>query len=135
MAMKATDAEVIAALKATGGVTAHAAKRLGLDRSGLGARIKANAELLAAQKEAEETVLDIAESVVVYHVKRKSLEAARYLLDRKGRRRGYVTRSEVSGPGGAPVQVASTTQTVDSPTTAEELALARRRFIDAGDDA
>lgn len=62
-------------------------------------------------KAIEEGLIDLAESVIFTHLQADSLKAAMYYLDRKAKHRGYVRRSELTGPDGQPMGVVGRTMT------------------------
>ncbi len=128
-----TEEQIAQALMNSGGVVAEAARKLKCVRKNLRVRIDNSAYLLEVEVEAQETLIDDAVSAVVHHVRGKDLRAALAVLDRFGRKRGLGRVTEVGGIGGAPIQHAVTTERVD-PTTPEEIAAARRRYIDHSDD-
>jgi hypothetical protein len=76
---------------------------LGCSRNGLENFFKRRPHLQDYRDQQIEMVLDIAENNVIQGVYGGDDKYTRYFLDRKGQSRGYVTRQEVSGPGGAPV--------------------------------
>lgn len=130
-----TEDQIIEAMRANMGVIPAAAQVLKCTAQNIRQRINASSALLGFMAEFDEEVLDIAEGVVRLALQNKDATTARWLLDRKGKGRGYRQLTELGGIGGAPIQVAATTQAVEAPTTPQEIALARRRFIDAGNDA
>lgn len=89
-----TDAQVIAALQQSGGIMAHAARKLGLERSTLHKRVHESAKIKAAMDEAKETNLDVAESKLMKAVNEGQLPAIFFFLKCIGKHRGYVERQE-----------------------------------------
>lgn len=87
--MKATQAQVIAALMEHAGVITHAAAALKIDRKGLTRRIARSPALKAAQAEAEDIVLDYGEGHLKKAVKDGDLQSVRFYLTHKGKSRGY----------------------------------------------
>jgi len=82
-----TDEEVIEALFRTAGNVTKTAKMLGLKQVGeLRTRINRNPALAQARQEAFEQMLDRAEEKIT---KAMSKADARWILERKGRNRGY----------------------------------------------
>ncbi len=129
-----TNEQVMRALTMSEGVIRYAAKNLQCTPQNLRQRIAGDAELLAFAQTLDEDVLDKAEMVIRLALKAKDAPTARWLLDRKGRKRGYKSTHEIVGKDGGAIQVAATNEHFE-PTTPQELAAARRRFIDDGDDA
>lgn len=121
------------ALEANGGVILAAANALKCSSQNLRQRIKNDGELLEFQAKLEEDILDIAEGVVRKALSKGDANTARWLLDRKGKQRGYRTTTEVTGLGGGAIKHAVTSETFEA-STPEEIAAARRRFIDDGND-
>lgn len=102
-----TDAQVIAALQQSGGIMAHAARKLGIDRSTLHTRIHKSPVLMGALDEAKETNLDVAESKLMKAVNDGELAAIFFYLKTQGKRRGYIERHEfdhIDVP--APIEIA-----------------------------
>lgn len=131
-----TEAQIKLALEANAGVISLAAKTLKCTSQNLRQRINNSAELLAFSQQLDEDVLDLAEAVIKKALTKGDANTARWLLDRRAKKRGYGNSSsvELGGIGGAPIQHAVTEQRAD-PTTPEEIAAARRRYFDDGDDA
>ena len=102
-----TDAQVVAALQQSGGIMAHAARKLGLDRSTLHTRIHNSQSLMDAMVEAKETNLDVAETKLMKAVNDGELAAIFFYLKTQGKRRGYIERHEfdhIDVP--APIEIA-----------------------------
>lgn len=102
-----TDAQVVAALQQSGGIMAHAARKLGLDRSTLHKRIHENQNLKDALDEAKETNLDVAETKLMQAINKGELAAVFFYLKTQGKRRGYIERHEfdhIDVP--APIEIA-----------------------------
>lgn len=124
-----TEDEIAEALEKSAGIALVAAKLLKCSRQNVEMRIKNSERLLKVQAECNEDVLDLAESVLLGQLKRKSLRAAIYILERKGKDRGWVKRIENTGKDGAPLTPER--QTVD---ISEESFARARRFIDNGSE-
>ena len=102
-----TDAQVVAALQQSGGIMAHAARKLGLDRSTLHTRIHNNQSLMDAMAEAKETNLDVAETKLMQAINKGELAAVFFYLKTQGKKRGYIERHEfdhIDVP--APIEIA-----------------------------
>lgn len=128
-----TDDQIKRSLRMSQGVISYAAKNLKCSPWSLRKRIANNSELLEFSKSLEEDVLDKAEMVIRLALKAKDATTARWLLDRKGKSRGYKQTTEISGLNGGAIQHAVTAEVME-PVTAEEIAAARSRFIDNSDD-
>jgi hypothetical protein len=83
------EAKIVAALRKWGGMSALAAKELGITRQAVHQRLKNSATIRAAVAEIEEETLDIGEGHLIKLVRNGDKEMVKYYLDRKGRRRGY----------------------------------------------
>lgn len=98
-----SNAQIKAALTAQMGVIVLAAKQLGVTRQAIHLRVNASPELQAHIADVEETMLDVAEGVAKSAIIAQDKQMTRWFLDRKGRNRGYVTRSEQTGADGEPL--------------------------------
>lgn len=56
-------------------------------------------------EEANEDMVDLSESKLKRHIKAGSLDAVKYHLDRKGKRRGYVRQQEIAGVVDKPLSI------------------------------
>lgn len=112
--MAISNAQIKAALKISSGIAAHAAERLQTSRQNIWQRIQRSTELQMYIAEIEQNIIDQAEAIVLVAMnerqqpenKKPTKEAVRisqWMLDRKGRGRGYSTRTELTGPDGAPL--------------------------------
>lgn len=121
-----TNAQLKAALKASAGVYAMAAERLGTSRQNVYQRVQRSEELKAFVAEVEESLLDAAEAVIADAiVNKKDTKVARWFLGTKGKKRGFTTRQEHTGPDGSAIPLASKVQVevtyVDSPEEEEDV--------------
>ena len=82
-------------LKRSCGNVSHAAKMLGLDRSGLHYRINRSQMLAQLIIDARETIVDAAENSLHAAVIRQEPWATCFTLKTLGRKRGYVERQEI----------------------------------------
>ena len=95
-----SDAQLEAALRSQGGIQAAAAQALEqatgvrVTRQAVHERVKRNPRLRRAIQETEEEVLDLAENVVLKSLNNGDFNAARFVLETRGKHRGY-TRREV----------------------------------------
>lgn len=119
-----TIAQVKAALRKNAGVLVLAAQDLGLSRQALHMRLHNNPDLQTFKDQIEAELIDAAEAVVANAILAKDKQMTRWYLDRKGRERGYTTRTELTGPGGAAIAVAQrldvTVTYVDAPASEPE---------------
>lgn len=90
MTLATSEAECIAALRATAGKVAQAAQKLGITRQSLHIRIERSPAIRAAIKEMDETLLDAAEgNVAKAIVSDGDVMTSRWYLQQKGKERGY----------------------------------------------
>lgn len=101
--------KVAAALRAHNGIILKAAAACGVGRPTLYKFIKEHPELEDVRNECNEELLDVAESNITKALNEAELKTTRWFLERKGKDRGYTTRSEVTGADGEPLQ----TQTIE----------------------
>lgn len=93
-----TPDDYAAALRATGGLIAPAARRLGVTRSAVYATVQRYPEVREALEDARAELLDLAESRLHKAVQGGHLGASMFILDRLGQSRGYGRRAvEVAG--------------------------------------
>lgn len=93
---KNTIARLEKALIAHFGIISRAAQACGISRQTAWERVKNSPRLQEAIKSGVEQVLDIAENNVAYYVRRKDKEMTKYVLDRRGKPRGYGNKIETS---------------------------------------
>ena len=130
-----TEAQFLEAIAKTGGNYSLMAEQLKCTRQNVSKRINDSAVLIEAVQEATNRITEISIAIVVDNiVNKKNLAVAQWWLERKGKHLGFTRQLEHAGVGGAPIQHAVTEQRAD-PTTPEEIAAARRRYFDDGDDA
>lgn len=91
-----------------------AAAELGITRQSVHERVRNSERLQAARIDIDETILDVAEGVMWQGILDKDLPTTRWLLDRKGRRRGYSPKTEIGGIDGGPIVVAAPMVELDS---------------------
>ena len=99
MARKPTKTQVKKAIHDSGGIIDEIARRLGV--AWVTARVYVNKwEDVKALYDAEnERVLDLAETTVLNSIKKGDTQDAKWLLSRKGKRRGYGDALEVENKG------------------------------------
>lgn len=98
-----TKERVAEALRKNAGVQAAAARALGVTRQAIQNWLRDHPELREVIAENDETLLDLAESNLIKALKNGEKWATRYMLDTKGKVRGYTRRVEFQPT--APLQV------------------------------
>jgi hypothetical protein len=73
---------------------------LGLTRQAVSHRVQKNARLRAVIKEVEESTLDLGESKLLQAMNKGNIAAIIFYLKTKGKARGYIERSEITGKDG-----------------------------------
>lgn len=94
MTNQATDAEFRAALKAANAIPAEVARILGCSRQAVTQRLARNPELQDYVQEIEASLLDASESLVVKAIGDEDLPTAKWVLERKGKQRGWANKLE-----------------------------------------
>ena len=103
---KFTAQQMIDALEATGGNVSAAADRVGCSRTTFYRYINDYATVKEAHREHKERTLDRAEQTLEeLAIDERNVTALIFLLKTQGKSRGYVTRQELSGPGGDAVKI------------------------------
>jgi Na+/phosphate symporter len=92
---KFTRKQVITALKKTGGFITHAANMLGCRYETIERYIRDDPSIGVEMQHIKENRLDLAETVVMKHLKAENLEAAKYYLKYMGRTRGYIKAQKI----------------------------------------
>jgi hypothetical protein len=98
-------ARVAEALRKAAGIPSIAAAALGCTAMTVRNYLKRHPELREVAEEATETTLDLAESKLIGAINQGDQNAVRFYLECKGKHRGYTRRTEVTGPGGQPIEV------------------------------
>ncbi len=106
--------KVIEALQETGGLKARAARLLGCTRATVKSYIERYPEIQAALEEAEEDLLDEAESQLREQIRAGQLTAIIFFLKTKGKGRGYTERVETTGKDGGPIEFQTKAEQVKS---------------------
>lgn len=99
---------IIDALEKTGGVITAAAKSLNTSRVSLYKWIEADGKLREAKEQAEESLLDLAESKLFQAINKGDMTAIIFTLKTRGKKRGYVERQEVHIDKNAIIEVGYT---------------------------
>lgn len=123
MAKDYTVAQIIEAIKGSGGIMSTIAARLGCEWYTAQRHVNLYAGSRAAYAAERETLVDAAESVLVKNVqlaqqRQKSGDMAdtgdaKWILSRLGKERGYTERSEITGKDGEPIPIAILKMPVD----------------------
>lgn len=87
------------AIHKCGGVQAEVARTLKISRQAVNKRVRKSARLQQAIRDAEEQLLDEAESQLRKAVRSGRAWAIRFLLQTKGKKRGYTQGSEIQIEG------------------------------------
>jgi hypothetical protein len=104
--MKATNSQIIEALKKTGGFRSQAARLLNITPSALTRRLTKSAELKQADAKIRNETLDLAESKLISLIQSGSFPAIKYYLEHKGQDRGYGVKQAHKQPLSSPVALA-----------------------------
>jgi hypothetical protein len=91
-----TEDEILAAIKGSGGIMSTVAKRLNCHWTTADRNIKINENAKRAMEDENESILDLAESVLIKSVREGDMPSVFYYLNNKGKKRGYNTRLEVA---------------------------------------
>jgi len=102
-AMRVSDEQIEKALRATGGFFSLAAQRLGCSDKTVSRRVDKCPKLQAALTEICDKKLDVAEASLMKAVANGESWAVCFYLKCKGKHRGYVERSEITGADGKPI--------------------------------
>lgn len=108
---RVSEADIIDALETNKGILTAASawlaenKGIKLSRQGIAARIEKSKRLQDVRAEVDETTLDFVESKLLELLVKGDKTAIIFYLKCKGKHRGYVERSEITGKDGAPAQM------------------------------
>lgn len=97
----------------------RAALSLKVDRSSLYDFIERNPELNDVRKAARESLLDVAEDRLAYHVEGGDIRAITFYLKTQGKDRGYTERQEITGKDGGSILARQEADTLKDLTPAE----------------
>lgn len=106
---------VEAALRLHNGIILQAAAALGVHRHTLRRYIDEYPDLEDVRAEADEELIDVAESHLVTNIKEGDMKTIRWYLERKGKNRGFNTRNEVTGADGSPLEFQTIQRKVVAP--------------------
>lgn len=93
------------ALRAADGHLSKAAKKLACSVKTLKHYLTRYEHLEDVLEEIDDELIDLAESGMKKHIKAKNLDAIKYYLERKGKKRGYVKQTEVAGVTDKPLKL------------------------------
>jgi len=99
-----THAQLAHALRECRGMTFVAAQRLGCKHDTIVARLAKSPELQAIRDESKGWLIDTAELRLAKAVSEGEAWAIKFYLQTQARDRGYVSRTEVTGLDGGPIQ-------------------------------
>lgn len=95
--------QVIRAIQGAQGLLAGAARLLECSRTTVYAYVKKYPEVQAALEEQNETTKDFVEGKLIDQIRNDNITAIIFYLKTKAKDRGYIERTEHSGPDGAPL--------------------------------
>jgi hypothetical protein len=99
--------QVKEALEINGGMPSQAARTLGCSLSTVLRWMEREPELKAVQRDAAESLVDLAEIALKRRILTGDTTAIIFTLKTQGKNRGWAERLELSGPDGGPVKVMS----------------------------
>jgi hypothetical protein len=102
---KYTAAQFIKAMPKSGGIVTTIARRVGCDWHTAKKYIDTMPTVKAAYDDECESVIDMAEGVLLKGIEGGDTADAKWYLSRKGKRRGYVERQELTGADGSSITV------------------------------
>jgi len=105
MARKPNKKQVIAAIHDSGGIIDEIARRLGVAWVTARAYVNKWEDVKAIYDAENERVLDLAEKTVLNSIKKGDTSDAKWLLSRKGKRRGYSDNVEIRGDKESPLEI------------------------------
>ena len=96
MSKRKSNKAIIAAIKDTGGIVSTIATRLGVTWNTARAWIDADPITAQAYQDEENRVLDVAEGTIIKSIQEGDTQDAKWLLSRKGKRRGYGDSTDIT---------------------------------------
>jgi predicted transcriptional regulator len=94
-----TKANFKKALKGSGGIYSHVARKLGVSRQAVSQYIQKNPELMELIQQEEESINDLAESKLITKLNEGDNQMIKFRLTTKAKDRGYVERQEIVNSG------------------------------------
>ena len=103
-------------IQKSGGIISTIAARVGCDWNTARKHIDNSPKLTQMYNDECESVLDMAESVLIKSIQAGDTQDAKWLLARKGKQRGYADKveQEISGPDGGPAYVVKWDEPTDN---------------------
>ena len=105
MARKPTKTQVKKAIHDSGGIIDEIARRLGVSWATARSYINKWDDTKALYDDENERLLDMAEETVINSIKKGDTQDAKWLLARKGKRRGYSDNVEIRGDKESPLEI------------------------------
>lgn len=96
---------VLEAIKDSGAIVSTVARRLDCQWITAKRYIEKWEDTKRAFIDEEETILDMAEGTLFNAIKEKDVQAAKWILSTKGKRRGYSERHEITGADAEPIRI------------------------------
>lgn len=118
---KYTVEQVIGAIPNSLGIVTAIANRLGCDWHTAKKYIDRYPSVNQAYQDEVERITDIAETKLYQAINEGDLQAVKYYLSTKGKRRGYVMQTELSGIDGGAIQIAKTVEVILPPEDKEDI--------------
>jgi hypothetical protein len=124
--------EIDAALRAAGGVYAHAARLLSeatgrsCTRQNIQQWVHKYSKLIETVREGVEEIKDLAETALIENIRNGDTNAIKFYLETKGKDRGYVRQYKVTGAEGQPLTAPPPQVVVYMPDNGRDPDLVRR---------
>jgi hypothetical protein len=124
--------EIDAALRASGGVYAHAAKLLSeatgksCTRQNIQHWIRKHPRLAETVSDAVEEIKDLAETALIENIRNRDTNAIKFYLETQAKDRGYVRQYRVSGPKDQPLAAPPPQVVIHIPDNGRDPELVRR---------
>jgi hypothetical protein len=97
--------DVLTAIKDSGAIVSTIARRLGCEWITAKRYIDKWESTRQAFSDEQETILDMAEGTLFNAIKEKDVQAAKWILATKGKKRGYSEKQEIEHTGGVVIRV------------------------------
>lgn len=95
--------DFIKAIPGSGGIISTIARRVGCEWHTAKTWIDKSPRVRQVYDDEIESIIDLAESILIKSIKDGDSQDAKWFLARKGKTRGYVERQEITGKDGRPV--------------------------------
>lgn len=102
---KYTQENILEAIKDSGAIVSTVARRLGCEWITAKRYIEKWESTRQAFSDEQETILDMAEGTLFNAIKEKDVQAAKWILATKGKKRGYSEKQEIEHSGGVVIRV------------------------------